>query len=159
MARINKSKTLILLSLVAVVAIVSSIVLTAYAADNGRESGNCFGGWVKRNMEMGRCGWRHGWGLYRFVEVSEEYETKVISIAESDQDVQRLLNDGYNITGVRPLIKANIIDAEGNVVIKATSAIVMLEKDKMDRASVLVDVEEGKVAQIVILTRRVIEKT
>jgi len=81
----------------------------------------------------------------------------VINIAESDQDVQNLLNDGYNITGVRPIIKARV-EASGDVVIKATSAIVMLEKDTTGHASVWVDIEEGKVTKIEILTRTVIEK-
>jgi hypothetical protein len=50
------------------------------------------------------------------------------------------------------------VDAEGNVVTKATSAIVMLQKDTTGLATVTVNIEEAKVTQIVILTRTVIEK-
>jgi hypothetical protein len=41
---------------------------------------------------------------------------------------------------------------------KATSAIVMLEKGTTGHASVWVNVDEAKVTRIVILTRTVIEK-
>jgi len=111
------------------------------------------------------CVWPRGWrhhgfarGDYRFVEVSKEYEENVINIAKSDQDVQALLDDGYNITNVRPIIKA-VVEADGTVVTKATNAIVMMEKDTTSRASVWIDVEQAKVTRIVILTRTVIEKT
>jgi len=81
----------------------------------------------------------------------------VINIAKNDTDVQNLLADGYNVTGVRPIIKT-IVEGDGSVVTKATSAIVMLEKDTTGHASVWVDLEQGKVTKIVILTRTVIEK-
>ena len=79
------------------------------------------------------------------------------NIAKSDTDVQNLLADGYNITSVRPIIKT-VVDAEGDVVTKATSAVLMLQKDTTGLASVMVNLEEAKVTQIVILTRTVIEK-
>jgi hypothetical protein len=69
-----------------------------------------------------------------------------------------LLNDGYNITGVRPIIKTRI-GASGEVTTKASSAILMLEKDTIGRASVFVDMENAKVTQIVVLTRTVIDKS
>jgi len=58
---------------------------------------------------------------------------------------------------VRPIIKA-IVEADGDVVMKVTTAIVMLRKDTTGSASVWVNVEEGKVTRIEILTRTVIEK-
>lgn len=156
---IDRKKALTLLSAVVVAAIIGSIALTAYAADNGQENSDGL---------MEKCGWSRGWlrgwrncgfeqGRYRFVEVSEEFKENVLNIAKSDDDVQALLDDGYNITAVRPFIKA-IVEADGNVVTKATTAIVMLEKDT-SHASVWVDLEEAKVTKIVILTRTVIEKS
>ncbi|MBS7659596.1 hypothetical protein KEJ28_02755, partial [Candidatus Bathyarchaeota archaeon] len=44
-------------------------------------------GWMRRH---GFC----GYGL----EVSEGYKEKVLNIVKSDADVQKLLNEGYNIT-------------------------------------------------------------
>ena len=74
--------------------------------------------------------------------------------------MQNLLADGYNITDVRPIINT-IVEADGTVTMKAMTAIVVLEKDTTNatgRAFVTVNVEEGKVTRIEILTRTVIEK-
>jgi hypothetical protein len=95
------------------------------------------------------------------IEVSEEFEQKVTSIAENDSDVQTLLADGYNITAIRPIIKS-VIDADGYVTTQATSAIVMLQNDTTDAsgfASVSVDIEAAKVTQVVITMRTVIDKS
>jgi len=153
----DRSKALIvMLSLVTVAAILGTVALTVSAADDGEESSNGFPQWI-----AGRCGWGRrglrGWGRFGFVEVSEEFEENVLTIAKSDGDVLDLLDEGYSISGVRPMIKARV-EANGDVVTKATSAVVMLEKDTTSIARVWVDVEEGKVTEIVILTRTVIEK-
>ena len=149
------------------VAIISGIVLNAYSAANvqttinGEQCWNYGAGWVIGNMSAGMRGWPHGGmrgrGCYGFIEVSEEFKENVINIVKNDSDVQNLLNEGYNITEVRPIIKT-IVEGDGSVVTKATSAIVMLEKDTTSRAVVKVDVENAKVTEIVILTRTVIEK-
>jgi len=157
----DRKKIAIILTAVAVAAIFGGIALSAYAANNGEDSSSEFAGWINGRMMPGTCGWpgggRRGPRGFGFVEVSEEFEQNVINIAKSDQDVQTLLGEGYNITGVRPIIKA-IVEADGNVTMKATSAIVMLEKDTTGYASVWVDLEQAKVTEIVILTRTVIEK-
>ncbi len=152
----RRSKALILLPVVLVAAILGSIALTAYAADNGQENSNGSAEWMSET-----CGWPRGGprgrGPHGFIEVSEEFKENAINIAKSDEDVQELLDEGYNITGVRPIIKS-IVEADGTVVTKATSAIVMLEKDTTSRASVSVDLEEAKVTKIVIVAITVIEK-
>jgi urocanate hydratase len=149
------------LTAVAVAAIISGIAFNAYAADNGEENNANFPGWINERMLPGIREWSRagscGRGCYRFVEVSEEFEENVVNIAKSDSDVQDLLDDGYNITGVRPIIKS-VIEADGNVETKVTSAIVTLEKDTTGHASIWVDIQEENVTEIVILTRTVIEK-
>ena len=161
MINIERKKVAILLATIAVAAIMSGIALTAFAAANGEENSTEFPGWINEGMMTGPHGWSHGRlrvpGCFGFIEVSEEFEENVINIAESDQDVQDLRNDGYNITGIRPIIKT-VVEADGSVVTKATDAIVMLEKDTTSHASVWVNLEEAKVTEIVILTRTVIEK-
>lgn len=159
----TKSKALILLSVVAVAALLGGLALATYAADSGQENSNDFQGLSPERMPMARtCGGSQGWMRGQrgqgFVEVSEEYEKNVINIAKNDSDVQALLNDGYNITNVRPIIKT-VVEADGTVVTKATSSIIILEKETTGYASVWVDVEQAKVTQIVILTRTVIEKS
>jgi len=106
----------------------------------------------------GPFGPQRGWRGLGVVEVSKGFKQNVTNIAETDADVQNLLNTGYNITGVRPIIKTSV-DASGYVVAKATSAIVMLSKDTTGSAFVWVDMEAGKVTRIEILTRTVIDKT
>jgi hypothetical protein len=112
--------------------------------------GSCPGG----GHGFGRRGF--GWGGGS-ITVSQEYKDNVINIAQNDSDVQNLLADGYNITDVRPIINT-IVEADGTVTMKATTAIVMLSQNTTGRAFVTVNVEEGKVTEIVILTRTVIEK-
>ncbi len=113
---------------------------------------NCAGFGV-RGMRFGR----HGFGGFGSIEVSEEFKQTVTSIAENDTDVQNLINDGYNATAIRPILKT-VIDAEGNVVTKATSAILTLQKDTTGYATVTVNIDGAKVTQIIILTRTVIDK-
>ena len=103
-------------------------------------------------MGQGRC------GPGQLIEVSEEFRTNVVNIVENDEDVQKLLGEGYNVTNVRPIL-SSIVAGNGDVTTKATDAIVIMQKDSTGRASVLVDLVEGKVTRIVIETRTVIEKT
>jgi len=154
---IDRKKALILLSVLTLIAIVSSAALTVCAADDDGDIAKGFAGWLNGRMQMGRCGWGRGGGRLGLIEVSEEFEQNAIAIANEDGDVQGLLEQGYTIVGVRPIIKT-IIDGNGDVTTKATDAIVMLGSEDTSRASVWVDLEEGKVTQIVILTRTVIEK-
>jgi hypothetical protein len=152
-----------LLTVVAAAAIMSGIILTAYSATNEDETNTNIPEWANEGMMMPEmCGGPHGRMRggrgFGFIEVSDEFKENVLNIAKADSDVQALLNEGYNITQVRPIIKT-IVEADGTVATKATEAIVMLEKDTTSRATALVDIEEAKVTQIVILTRTVIDKS
>jgi hypothetical protein len=149
-----------MLSTVLVLATLSGIAVMVYANGVANSTstepdimlnyGSCLGG----GHGFGRqgFGWRGG-----NITVSQEYKNKVINIAQNDSDVQSLLADGYNITDVRPIINT-VVEADGTVTMKATTAIVVLEKDTTGRAFATVNVEEGKVTEIVTLTRTVIEK-
>ncbi len=162
---IDKRKIAIILTAMAVAAVMSGIAYTAFAADNGEETHDGFAGWVDEGMMARAYGCEHGGqhgprgpGCFGLIEVSEEFEENAINMTKSDEDVQNLLNDGYNITGVRPIIKT-VVEADGTVVTKATSSVVLLVKDTTGYASVWVDMEEQRVTEIVILTRTVIEKS
>jgi hypothetical protein len=98
-----------------------------------------------------------GMGQYGGIEVSTDYQNNVINIAKNDTDVQQLLNDGYNITRVIPTLKT-VIDGTGNVVTQATNATVILTKADTGYALVSVDLQQSKVTQIVTYTRTVIQK-
>jgi hypothetical protein len=173
--KIDKKKALILLSAVVVAAVVGGMVLNAYSAaakacttvNNGDMQGWLgwkglgFMGWTSSNITVEKPamhrGWMRGRGYCGSIEVSEEYKENVINIAKNDTDVQNLLNEGYNITCVKPIIKT-VVEGDGTVVTKATTAIVTLEKDTTGRAMVWVDLEQGKVTKIAILTLTIIEK-
>ena len=96
-------------------------------------------------------------GFGHLINVSEEFKENVINIAESDPDVQNLLDAGYENMCVKPIIAATV-QGNGDVTIKATGAIVKLYRN-WDRASVLVDLEAGKVTKIVTVERTVIDKS
>lgn len=161
---IDRRKAVVLLSVVAVAAIMGSIVMTAYSADNeerARAGANdgC-ARWFGRRMMAGTNGWqrmKREQRCHRLVEVSDEFKENVTDIAKGDEDVQDLLDDGYNITEVRPIFKA-VVEGDGSVKARATDAVVLLEKDETSHATVWVDLDETKVTKIVVLTRTVIEK-
>ena len=161
----DRSKSLILLSMVVFAAIVGGWYVTAYASNsNGKSTILGFGesdselapGLMESGFIGGRM--RGGMGCNGFVEVSAEYNQTVVTIVENDTDVQNLLSQGYSISDVRPIIKS-LVQADGTVGTKATSAIVNLTKDTTGAASVWVDVTAGKVIKIVILTRTIIDKS
>jgi hypothetical protein len=91
------------------------------------------------------------------IEISEEYKANIRNILNSDEDVKKLLENGYNITAITPIIKA-VVQGNGEVVLKATEATVTLRKDNEGIAYVEVNLELSKVTRIVILSRTVIEK-
>jgi len=180
----RKIMALTLLTLVALAAVMGGFLLTTQATDtNGTTetttentmtvtTDDSYSGvpdWNIGGMGFGGPGFGEGSGHrcrgefggfgpgFIPVEVSAEFEEKVTNIAKSDTDVQQLLDEGYNVTRVMPIVKT-IIDGDGNVVTKATNATVMLEKDTTGRAIVSVDLEQEQVTQIIILTRTVINK-
>ena len=166
-----------MLTIVAIAAIMGGFLLTTQAADTSNTTATdtantttvtadtnytAVPGWDNgcmgfRGPGRGMGSGRHGFGGFGPIEVSDEFKEKVTTIAENDTDVQSLIANGYNVTSVHPIIKT-VVDADGNVVTKATSAVVMLQKDTTGFATVTVSIEEAKVTQIVILTRTVIEK-
>ena len=174
----RKITALTLLTLVALAAVMGGFLLTTQATDTSgttetatenttaviTDAGcSVVSDWNVGGMGFGGPGHRHKGGFGGFgsgfipVEVSAEFEEKVTNITKSDTDVQQLLDEGYNVTRVMPIVKT-IIDGDGNVVTKATNATVMLEKDTTGRAIVSVDLEQEQVTQIIILTRTVINK-
>lgn len=164
MVRLERKVKLLMLSTVLILAVLSGVAVMVYA--NGVTNGTSTGTESNIMFDYGGCHGEHGFGRRGFgweggnINISQEYKDNVISIAENDSDVQNLLAEGYNITRIKPII-STVIEADGTVTMKATTAIVVLEKDTTNasgRAFVTVNVEEAKVTRIEILTRTVIEK-
>jgi hypothetical protein len=119
--------------------------------DMTREQG--FGGGPRGHGDGG--GFMGGVGN---IEVSSEYTANVNAILTVDTDVQNLVSEGYNVTSIHPIVR-NIVEADGTIATKATTATIMLQNGTSGFATVSVDVENAKVTQIVIITRTVIDKT
>jgi hypothetical protein len=97
-----------------------------------------------------------GQGGFGSIQVSSDFTQNVTNIAQNDSDVQNLLNQGYNITSVTPVI-STVIDGSGNIATKATTANLTLQSTT-GRAFVVVDLSQAKVIKIVTLTRTEIDK-
>jgi len=91
------------------------------------------------------------------VEVSEGYRSRVLEILSKDEDAAKLLKEGYNVTAVKPIVKAYVA-ADGTVTLKASQALVTLVKKGEGVAVTLVDLEQGKVVKLVVYSKTVIEK-
>ena len=179
----TKTKALALLSVIVVAVVAGSFILamqstakadptasvatdseTTLSAVNASDSG--FNGFNNGPMAMGmesRCGLGHrgmGRGFGGFgpeaIQVSSDFTANVTNIAKNDSDVQNLLNLGYNITSIHPIISATV-DGNGNVVTKASTAELMLQGTN-GKAFITVNLDQAKVTKIVTLTVTEIDK-
>ena len=92
------------------------------------------------------------------IEVSSEYTANVNTILNNDTDVQNIISQGYNVTSINPIVK-NVIEGNGTLAAKATTAIVMMQNGTSGYATINVDVANSQVTQIVTITRTVIDKS
>lgn len=100
-----------------------------------------------------------GWGIAGrgFVQVSTDYENTVLTILRNDPDASKLLQEGFNVTTIKPIITL-LVSGTGDVALRAKQALVLL-RGPSGFACVLVDVHQGKVIEIVTVTRTVITKS
>jgi len=181
----TKTKALTLLSVVLVALVAGSIVLTLQSVkadttspvatdsettlsafnttDNGAIGFNGFdGGPMMMGMEprfgMGHRGMDRGFGGFdsEAILLSSDFTANVTNIAKNDSDVQNLINQGYNITSIHPIISTTV-DGNGNLVSKASTADLTLIGTN-GRALVVVDLSQEKVTKIVTLTVTEIDK-
>ncbi len=110
----------------------------------------------QHNVKRRLMRWWRSVGFPR-LELSEGFQEKVIEIAESDEDVQALLDEGYNVTAIKPVHVKMTVQEDGQVTIEVDRVLLLLTKDKYDRAIVLINFEAEKVVKIVIVTA--IDKT
>lgn len=154
---------------------VAALTFTAFAADANSTSTTAstadqsqslnqprFGAGMMADMQGFGGGPRgHGGGFMggmANIEVSSEYTANVNAILNDDSDVQNLISQGYNVTSINPIVK-NVVEADGTIATKATTAVVFLQNGTSGYATVNVDVANAKVTQIVIITRTVIDKS
>jgi hypothetical protein len=173
----KKTKILIVSTLLVLAAVLSVVAMYAYAAsDNATATSTNIAFYYNGTALGSRPFFGHGcrgWGGFGVfggfggfggsLNVSQAFKDRVISIAENNTNVQNLIANGYNVTGVTPIITATV-GANGTVTFVATNAIVTLAQHttgqnttSMGRALVWVNVEQAKVTKIVTTTRTVIE--
>lgn len=177
MSKLERKTKILTVSVVLALAILSGMGLMAYAyrSTNGTDVLMAYGDGTTNdtntagNFKLGfgdNCGGMRGiggrpgrgGGRGEFITVSQEFKDNVINITESDSDVQNLLTQGYNVTGVMPMISTTV-EGNGTVTMKATSAVVTLSLNTTGRAIVWVDLEQAKVTRIEILSITVIDKS
>ena len=174
----RKTAAIALLLLTAFAAVIGGLIMTTQATvtnsttstiEDLNDNADVFQGMITGDQgfsgEMGfgrghrgHGGCMGGMGGMGNIEVSSEYTENVNAILDSDSDVQDLISQGYNVTSINPIVK-NVIEADGTLATKATTAVVTLQNGTSGYATVNVDVEQAKVTQIVIITRTVIDKT
>jgi hypothetical protein len=127
------------------------------ASDNGFNNGQ-MAFVMEPRFGMGHRGPDRGFGGFgpEAIQVSSDFTANVTNIAKNDSDVQNLLNQGYNITSIHPVI-STVVDGNGNVVTKASTADLTLQGTN-GRAFVVVDLDQAKVTKIVTFTVTEINK-
>lgn len=59
------------------------------------------------------------------IQVSPEYNETVMSILSSNNDIKRLLDQGYVVTSIRPVVTA-YVQGDGTITFKAEKSVVIL---------------------------------
>ena len=176
----TKTKALALLSVMVVAVVAGSFILVmqstvkadptaSVASDSETPSSsvnatdNVFNGFVNGQMAMDmgpqgmhRRGMDRGFDGFGAIQVSSDFTANVTNIAQNDSDVQTLLNQGYNITSIHPVITTSI-DGNGNVATKASTADLTLVGAN-GRALVVVNLDQAKVTKIVTFTWTELDK-
>jgi hypothetical protein len=136
----------------------TSTLSVTNATDNGAYS---FNGpmMMGEGFDGGHRGMVRGFGEFGggALQVSADFTANVTNIVKSDSDVQNLLNQGFNITSIRPIITTTI-DGNGNIVTKASTANVLLRGNNGSKSFVVVDLTQAKATKIVTLTVTEIDK-
>ncbi|MCE4606264.1 MAG: hypothetical protein F7B59_02910 [Desulfurococcales archaeon] len=84
------------------------------------------------------------------IVVSDEFRQNVIGILESNTTTADLINNGYNVTMIKPIIQ-EVVNGDNTVTLHATGAIVILHDNSgnhQGNVKILIDLENGKVVKL-----------
>ncbi|MEB3755826.1 MAG: hypothetical protein GSR79_03070 [Desulfurococcales archaeon] len=84
------------------------------------------------------------------IMVSDEFRQNVIGILESNTTTADLINNGYNVTMIKPIIQ-EVVNGDNTIALHATGAIVILHDNNgshQGNVKVLIDLENGKVVKL-----------
>lgn len=91
------------------------------------------------------------------VELSEGFKNRVLSIAKGDEDVQKLLSEGYEISDIRIAHVKLVVQENGQITMEVDRVILLLVKGD-SRAFVEIDLKAEKVTRITIVNITLIKK-
>lgn len=135
---------------------IGGFLTTTYAqnADNGKPSvqqvEEPFGFKLRSWFKCRICPFK---GL---IQISPEYNETVMRILSSNSDVKSLLDQGYSVVSIRPIVTA-YVQADGTVVFKAEKVIVALSNGKIV-VTYVVDVVSGSVTHIATMNLNAIKE-
>ncbi|MEM1612102.1 MAG: hypothetical protein QXH02_01965 [Desulfurococcaceae archaeon] len=127
--RMNVDRKIAMVAVLAAVAVIAGYVIVTYAQETNNTTSTVTPTTPSTWIPLKGYGviWRKGFKvqLMHNIEVSPEYNSTVINILKSNSEAQQLLNQGFSIAWIKPVIKA-YISGSGDVTLKATQAIVAL---------------------------------
>jgi len=122
----------------------------------------CIGNAQNFTWTFKRCWkWALGnrWGFKGIeIELSEGFKEKVLEIASSDNDIQALLNEGYNVSDIKISHVKLVVQENGQITMEADKAMLILTKNS-SRAFVEIDLKAEKVAKITVISITIIDKS
>lgn len=92
------------------------------------------------------------------LELSEEFKDEVMEIAEEDEEVGGLLDEGYNVTAIKILSVKATVQGDGQILTEVEKVLLMLVKDKYNRAVAVIDFEAEEVIKVIIFNVTVISE-
>ncbi|MBS7654366.1 MAG: hypothetical protein QXW17_03485 [Candidatus Bathyarchaeia archaeon] len=110
-----------------------------------------------------RRGWR--WALGNKycrgfeIELSEGFRKKVLEIVSSDTDVQKFLDEGYDVSDIKVTHMKFTVQENGQITMESDRVMLMLTKGEGSRAFVEIDLKAEKVTKITIVNITVIDKS
>ncbi len=116
------------------------------AGGNGAATGVGFQRML-RHLHMFPPGKGLGLGVGAALELSDELKEGVLAILKEDSNVSELLNEGYNVTAIIPLIKL-VVQGDGSIALEVVKVWVNLHKEGEGVVHVLLDYEKGEVVKI-----------
>jgi hypothetical protein len=127
----DTKKVALVIAVAAIIAVGVGYVIAAYAQESNNgitttaQPVTTGASWVPLKQHKGFEKAFRGGLRIPMIEVSPEYNSTIMNVLESNQETSQLLTQGFNVKVISPLIKA-YVNANGEVVLKATQAVVTL---------------------------------
>lgn len=125
---------------------VGGALTTSYAQNTNNEESIIQRIIVPLSLKLGNWVKCKPWSLGGFVQISPEYNETVMRILSLNSDVKSLLDQGYAVVSIRPVVVAHV-QGDGTVILKAQKAVVVLSNGSTV-VTYLVDIVSGSVTHI-----------